>query len=55
MKPCKYVNYYNKVNFLVILEMEQDFSLESFFFIIKNMFVMKNLANFHNTRGSAPV
>ena len=37
-----------KVNFLVVFEMEQDFSLESFF-IIKYIFVMKNLADFHKT------
>ena len=35
-----------KVNFLIVFEMGQDFSLESFY-IIKNIFVTKNQADFH--------
>ena len=47
MKLCKSADCFIKVNFHVVVDMEQDFNLESFF--VKNLFIMKNLTNLRKT------
>ena len=54
MKPCKSADHFIKVSFHNVVDMRQgesnipDFNLESFF-IIKNIFVMKNPTDFGKT------
>ena len=38
MNPCKSVHYFIMVNFHVVLVMEQDFNVESFFFYLKYIY-----------------
>ena len=51
MKPCKSAYYFTKVSFHIVVDMRQgqsntpDFNCQSIF-ITKNIFIMKNRANF---------